>query len=77
MDGPMNSAFNSRYLGLSFEAHIQRDPKRRYRSTFNSRYLGLSFEASLRVCLLGFLVRLLSIPVTWDYPLKRSVAKWN
>ncbi len=41
--------------------------------TFNSRYLGLSFEAAfkLRNQLVFYA---LSIPVTWDYPLKRGYA---
>ncbi len=38
--------------------------------TFNSRYLGLSFEAEKEEQQTLSVFDILSIPVTWDYPLK-------
>ncbi len=70
---PFLSAFNSRYLGLSFEACLQTTAIIYLIITFNSRYLGLSFEAKMASAPVQ-LHFCLSIPVTWDYPLKLNLA---
>ncbi len=65
------TTFNSRYLGFSVEASMSSEESPSYKSpTFNSRYLGFSVEASIVLGLGCLTVFTLSIPVTWDFPLK-------